>query len=387
MRQWVFVLISLSVVAAAAIGFVVFFLYSPLDADVCKEGSALLAPLVSAFQRDNILGVSLPMLIGSSLCVFSVWPTFVYKCAKDEGYIDLYYLMSLLHSVPMVASLVCFAYAVAVMDRLAIVNVYSVLDSKFKCTGDMLPMSLSDFEMVHTLGKIALYTLSIGTVIGHSGLVVSDETKHPWNNDENTTLEKRMKSIGAPLSMACSGLATLVFAYLSYDMRAVLPFDAECGDTSGVYANNMFWYTIICTFGAAVSFSLTGAAHALRWQLRAGELADTTVHQQTLRSYVTINIVFAVVLIICGVSLLHAVFVYDWVAVVALDGHLDEKSRDGCVPQFNLLTHILVAVAVGLYMLAVLFPHFGWLTQKARPDKYQALVSEDEQAVNLVQDQ
>lgn len=355
-------------VAAASVGFVIFFIYSPLDANSCERGSALLAPMLSAFQRDNILGVSLPSLIAGSMCVLSFGPPSLYGCSKGEGYIDIYYLASLLHATSMLVPTLCFAYTVSVLDKIAFANLHHVLSVGLGCADT--PINVSNFDLVVQLSRLALYALVVATVVGHSSLVL-----HPWNDDEKSIIERKTKSVGAPLSMVCSALASFTFAYLSYDLYHALPFADECGKTSGATSTMLFYQVLACTVSCAMAFGLMGASNALKSQIRAGELSNISYHQERLKNYIMTHVVFAEIIIICGVSILHGVFVHDWDAVVSLDGQLDAQSHAKCVPEFNMLTEILVASAVSLYLLAVLVPHFGWLTQKSRPIEYQTLTS------------
>lgn len=387
MRWLVFALISFMVVASSTVGFLVFFLHSPVgDEDgggrtECTD-NVYYRQVVEFFDRTNVLGVSLPALIGGALGAASFGPPMLYSCSRGEDYvnIDLYYFATLLHAVFTLTPLLFFAYSVTVLDKAAFGNVHGVLTARFGCSDSEQPMSLSEFDTVYSLCRVALYSLAAATVLGHSPLIMKDKAVHPADDDEQTSIEKRGKSVAVPLSMVCVALAVLLFAYLSYSAPPSLP--DVCEKTTAPVVTMLFRYSLLCTFSCAAAFVLIGMSAGLRRTLRAGELAKDHQHrhERTLRTYTTVHVVFANIVLICSVSLLHSLFAYDWAAAAGLADETTYTAygthpSDQCVPEFTTLTKVLYCCATGAYLLAVVFPHLGWLTQKARPYKYSLLTT------------
>ena len=375
MRGWVFVFISFAVVVSATVGFLIFFLHSPLegidDGSECVN-SPYYQQLIDFFDRGNVLGISLPSLIGGVLCVLSFGPPSLYSCSKGEGYIniDLYYFATLLHAVFTLSPLVCFAYSVSVLDKTSFKNVHGVLRTRFGCSDAQQVLTLSEFDTLYSLCRVSLYSLVVAILVGHSPLVVRDEKVHPVNDDETTTAEKRSKSVAAPMSMVCIALSTLLFAYLTYDVTSTLPFEDACVETTGVVGTMLFRYSLLCTLSCAMAFVLTGMSYSTRQKLRANESSNTHYHQQMLRTYTTTHVLLANIILIASVSILHTLFVYDWVLAAQMDTSL---TANQCNPEFTVVTKVLYCCAIGIYTLAVVVPHLGWLTQKARPDDYSRI--------------
>ena len=382
MRGWVFVFISFAVVVSATVGFLIFFLHSPLegidDGSECVN-SPYYKQLIDFFDRGKLLGISLPNVIGGGLCVLSFGPPSLYSCSRgDDGYIniDLYYFATLLHAVFTLTPLVCFAYSVSVLDKISFENIHGILRSRFGCSDAQQALSLYEFDTVYSLCRVSLYALVVAIVIGHSPPVMRDEKVHPADDDEKSSMEKRSKGVAAPASMVLSALSTLLFAYLSYDVTSTMPSDDACVETTGPTGTMLFRYSLLCAFSCAIAFMLTGLSSNTRQKLRANEFSDMQYHQQMLRTYTTIHVLFANVILIASVSILHTLFVYDWELAAAQAGASSTNGQ--CVPQFAVVTRVLYCCAIGLYALAVVLPHLGWLTQKARPDDYAPISSSNQ---------
>ena len=340
--------VSCAVLLAAILGLVVFlrgsaFASAAGETDACTTGTehvvAAEESMHSAFDGWEVAGASWQCMLGTVLCGLSFLPPMLlYRYKQNAGAWDM---ATLLHAVLTLLPLVCFAYALSVLDTLNVSSVRNVLLS-FRSSCSSWAMPVYDFLTTYVVCQLALYLLVLAVVLGHTMIkqhrpdVVPQKRWYPWW-----------------CVPTCSCVAALLFLYTySQARKECTGVDDGTAAVMHMLQWRLLWSVLFCVATCVLGIVAANARH----QLRKNEQQHTQRPWYTLQFCTTTNIIVAQVVVVHAASVAHSMFVYDWaLAANAVAGTADTGTQ--CVPNFATTEKAACVCGIVLYLLTIVLPH------------------------------